>query len=99
MTETVRVLIVDDSPFVCRLLAQYVRAAPQLSVAGTAHDGESALRLAAAVRPDVIALDLEMPGMNGLEVLRRLMSEQPTPVVVVTGANRRGAQMTQTALA
>jgi two-component system, chemotaxis family, protein-glutamate methylesterase/glutaminase len=93
MTQAIRILIVDDSPFVCGLLADQLRASG-LEVVGTALNGRSAVEQVARLRPDAVTLDLEMPGMGGLEVLDRIMRTCPTPVIVVSGVSRRGAAAT-----
>jgi two-component system chemotaxis response regulator CheB len=98
MSDEVRVLIVDDSPFICRLMASYLNSAPGLSAAGTAFDGARALELVKQLRPHVVSLDLEMPGIGGLNVLERIMRENPTPVVVVTGVGRHAASATLRAI-
>ncbi len=84
MSEPIKVLIVDDSAFNRRSVAQALSASPEVRVVGTAADGEEALRLVSALRPDVITLDLEMPKMDGFTFLRILMSKLPTPVIVVS---------------
>lgn len=95
--EPIRVVIADDSPFVCRLLASYLTASG-CQVVGTAAHGERALELARKLSPDVLTLDLDMPGMDGLAVLEQLMREHPLPVVVVSGVSGKGAARTFTAL-
>jgi len=98
MSDSIRVVVVDDSPFVCRLLAKYLQAAPGLAVAGTALDGRRAVELTRSLRPDVVSLDLEMPGMDGLAVLDEIMSDCPTPVVLLSGVSRQAARATLLAL-
>jgi two-component system chemotaxis response regulator CheB len=98
MTRTIRVVIVDDSPFVCRLLSSYLQAAPDVRVVGTALNGPRAVEMIAAVRPDAITLDVEMPGMSGLEVLDQVMRDVPTPVLLVSGVSRNAARTTLEAL-
>lgn len=98
MSRRATVLVVDDSPFVCRLVASYLSAELDLEVIGSAHSGAEALERLRALRPDVIALDLEMPEIDGLEVVRRAMAERPTAVVVITGASGRAATRTLQAL-
>ncbi len=93
-----RVVVVDDSPFVCRYLKTLVQTSRDLRVVGTALDGLKGLELVKACRPDVVTLDLEMPRMNGLEMLLRLMEECPTPVVVLSGVSRRAASVTTQAI-
>jgi len=96
--ETVRVLVVDDSPFVCRLLASHFESVEGFEVAGKAFDGHSAVDMVEELRPDLVTLDLEMPGMNGLEALEVIMSRRPTPVILISGVSRRAADMTLKAL-
>ena len=98
MSRKTRVLVVDDSPFVCRLLTSYLHSAPDFEVVGTAFDGREALAKAKALRPDALTLDLEMPGTDGLEALALIMRECPTPVVAVSGASGRAAARTLQAL-
>jgi two-component system chemotaxis response regulator CheB len=80
-----RVLVVDDSTLMRRLIGDILRSDPSLEVVGEATDGPAAIALIHELRPDVVTLDVEMPGMSGLEVLGYLMSELPTPVVVLSG--------------
>jgi two-component system chemotaxis response regulator CheB len=98
MSEPNPVVVVDDSPFVCRLLTSYLQSAADLRVVGTAFQGHRALEIIRELRPAVVTLDLEMPEMDGLAVLDRIMHEVPTPVVVVSGVSRRAAVMTLQAL-
>jgi two-component system chemotaxis response regulator CheB len=85
----VRVLIVDDSVFNRRSLSEILAANPTIEVVGKAADGEEALRLVSALKPDAITLDLEMPRMDGFTFLRILMSKMPTPVVVVSSYSQK----------
>ncbi len=79
-----RVLVVDDSVFNRRSIAQIFSGTDEASIVGNAADGEEALRLVQALKPDAITLDLEMPRMDGFTFLRILMSKMPTPVIVVS---------------
>jgi DNA-binding NarL/FixJ family response regulator len=79
----IRVLIADDHPVVRAGLSLMLQTEPDLEVVGEAADGPAALQLAAALRPAVVLLDLEMPGMDGVEVIRRLSAEHPEIAVVV----------------
>lgn len=79
----VRVLIVEDSPVVQQLLAHIIAGDPRLEVAGIASTGEEALRLVERTRPDVVSLDIRLPGIDGFEVTKRLMRQHPVPIVVV----------------
>jgi two-component system, chemotaxis family, protein-glutamate methylesterase/glutaminase len=84
-----RVLVVDDSAFNRRNIADIVASGPDIELVGKAGDGEEALRLANALKPDLITLDLEMPRMDGFTFLRILMARQPTPVIVVSSYSQK----------
>ena len=91
---TIRVLIVDDSAFMRHALARLLSEAPGLEVAGAAANGEEGLSLARELRPDVITLDVEMPVLDGLGMLKRLMLETPTRVVMLSSRTTQNAQVT-----
>ncbi len=95
----VRVLIVDDSAFMRTALSHIVGHDPSLCVIGTATSGIEALQKIVALDPDVITLDLEMPGLDGLETLRRIMDEFPRPIIMVSSATLSSAESTFMALA
>jgi two-component system chemotaxis response regulator CheB len=80
-----RVLVVDDSAMNRRALGDVLDAIIGVEVVGKASDGDEALRLAVALRPDLITLDLEMPRMDGFTFLRLLMASRPTAVIVISG--------------
>lgn len=84
-----RVLIVEDSLMVRRRLADAFSDDPAFTVVGEAGDGERALELCQRLRPDVVTMDLMLPGMNGVEVTRRIMTHCPTPIVVFSGMENR----------
>jgi len=86
-----RVLVVDDSALLGAVVAGLIEGFGGFKVVGTARDGEEALRLVHALDPDIVTLDIEMPGVDGLHALGYIMSECPRPVVMVSGATRRGA--------
>lgn len=95
-----RVLVVDDSELQRNLLAALFDADPDLAVVGRAANGLAAIQLAATLRPDVITIDLRMPGLDGLEATRRIMQATPTPVVMVAaGASPADRQLASDALA
>jgi len=85
----IRLLVVDDSAYNRRNIAEIFASHPEVEVVGKAADGEEALRLATLLKPDVITLDLEMPRMDGFTFLRILMSRQPTPVIVVSSYSQK----------
>ncbi len=80
----IRVLVVDDSAYNRKYIADTLSASGEIEVVGKAGDGEEALRLANDLKPDVITLDLEMPRMDGFTFLRIIMARQPTHVLVVS---------------
>ncbi|MDF1506248.1 response regulator, partial [Roseisolibacter sp. H3M3-2] len=84
------VLVVDDSAFMRRVVAELVDECPGFRVVGTARDGEEAVRQVHALAPDVVTLDVAMPGLDGLQVLGYVMSEAPRPVVVLSGLGEDG---------
>ena len=94
----IRVAIADDSPFTCQLLASYLEEAGDCVVVGIAHDATTTMDLVRDTSPDVLTLDLQMPGRDGLELLRDVGSTAPVPVVVISGISRRAAATTLRAL-
>ena len=94
----IRLLIVDDSPLMRRLLSDIFAGEADFIVA-TARDGDEALAALADFRPDVVTLDIHMPGMDGLACLDRIMLERPTPVVMVSSLTADGANETLEAMA
>lgn len=94
----IRVLIVDDSSFLRRTLPSLLESDPDIKVIGTACDGQQGLDMAKRLRPDVITLDVLMPVMDGLTALKRIMSEVPTPVLMVSSLTTRGSRQTVEAL-
>lgn len=81
-----RVLVVDDSPTVRSMLADLLEADPALTVVGVASDGAAAVDQTVRLRPDVVVMDILMPGTDGYAATRRIMVDVPTPVVLVTAA-------------
>ena len=90
----VRVLIVDDSAFMCKVLEKIFNADPQLQVAGHAKDGREAVALAESLKPDVITMDINMPHMDGLQATAQIMTTNPRPIVIVSSESREGASST-----
>lgn len=99
MEKRIRVLIVDDSPVIRRLLATELARDRQVEVVGTAPDPYIARDMIRALKPDVLTLDVQMPGMDGLTFLEKLMRLRPMPVVMVSSFTREGCEMTLRALA
>ncbi len=96
----IRVLIVDDSVVMRRLLSDVVASDPELEVAGYAANGQIALNLLDQVSPDVITLDIEMPVMDGLATLKALRARRsPVPVIMFSTLTERGAEATIDSLA
>ncbi|NBE07913.1 chemotaxis-specific protein-glutamate methyltransferase CheB [Rhodobacter sp. CCP-1] len=96
--DPVRVLIVDDSTSARAMLRSVVESDPALRVCGAAPDAFAAARMMRVDLPDVILLDLEMPGMDGLTFLKKIMSQRPIPVVVCSGLTARGSEQSLAAL-
>lgn len=94
----IRVLVVDDSATVRMVLARRFSEQPDMEVVGQARDGIQALEQARELQPDVITLDVEMPRMDGLAALERLMAETPTRVVMISSLTRAGTDATIRAL-
>jgi two-component system chemotaxis response regulator CheB len=82
----IRVLIVDDSPVVRTILADMLSGASGITLVGQAQDGQEAVELAEKLRPDVITMDIRMPRLDGLEATKRIMRDNPTPIVVVASS-------------
>jgi two-component system chemotaxis response regulator CheB len=91
---TIRVLIVDDSPLMRALLQHRLQRESDISVIGSAADAAEARGMIKALDPDVVTLDIEMPGMDGLSFLEKIMQLRPTPVILVSGATEAGASAT-----
>ncbi|HLV60841.1 MAG TPA: chemotaxis protein CheB [Fredinandcohnia sp.] len=84
MQKKVRVLVADDSPIVRDILVDALGRAGDLEVVGTAESGDEAAALTAKLRPDVITMDLQMPGSDGFAGIARIMAENPTPILVLS---------------
>ncbi|MBA4768247.1 MAG: chemotaxis response regulator protein-glutamate methylesterase [Porphyrobacter sp.] len=91
---TIRVLIVDDSQLMRALLQHRLARESDITVIGTAADAVEARAMIKALDPDVVTLDIEMPGMDGLSFLEKIMQLRPTPVILVSGATEAGASAT-----
>lgn len=95
---TIRIMVVDDSPFMRKSLQKMLEEAPDLKVVATARDGIDALEKLEEYKPDIVTLDIEMPRMDGLTCLRKIMATHPLPVLMVSSLTQEGAQATLDAL-
>ena len=93
-----RVLIVDDSAFMRKVLETIFNADDQLQVAGHAKDGREAVALAESLKPDVITMDINMPHVDGLQATAQIMTTNPRPIVIVSSESKDGAASTLKAL-
>lgn len=98
MPKRIRVLVVDDSALMRGLLSQMISLAADMEVVGAAPDAQSAREMIKALNPDVLTLDVQMPKMDGLEFLERLMRLRPMPVVMVSSFTEAGSDTTLKAL-
>ncbi|HKV64699.1 MAG TPA: chemotaxis response regulator protein-glutamate methylesterase [Candidatus Acidoferrum sp.] len=93
-----RVLVVDDSAFMRKVLEGIFNADDQLQVVGNAKDGREAVSLAESLKPDVITMDINMPHVDGLQATAEIMTTNPRPIVIVSSESREGAASTLRAL-
>jgi two-component system chemotaxis response regulator CheB len=98
MKKSVRVLVVDDSALMRKLIPQMLAGDESIDVVGTAMDGTFCLKKIEELKPNVVTLDLEMPGMNGIDTLKEIMRRQPVPVIVFSSHSTEGASVTMKAL-
>ena len=98
LAQKIRVLVVDDSALMRKLIPQILQRDPAIEVIGTAMDGAIGLKKIAELRPNVVTLDLNMPRMDGIEMLRQITGKHHVPVIVVSAQTERGASITLKAL-
>lgn len=98
LARPINVIVIDDSAFMRKALSSMLESDPDIKVVGVARDGKEGLEKIARLRPDVVTLDVEMPGMDGLSALRVIMREHPLPVLMVSSLTTEGAQATMDAL-
>jgi two-component system chemotaxis response regulator CheB len=97
-TDKIRVLIVDDSAFMRKIIGDILREDPIMEIVGKARNANEAMEMTKSLSPDVITLDIEMPGKSGLEALEEIMEYKPVPVVMVSSLTKSGANVTMQAL-
>ncbi len=90
----ISVLVVDDSALMRKMIGEIIEREPSFALCGTARNGREALEQVAALQPDVVTLDIEMPEMDGLQALARIMAERPTAVVMLSAHAKEGAEAT-----
>lgn len=93
-----KVLVVDDSGFFRRRVSEIIEQDPGLQVIGTANNGKEAIAKAAELKPDVVTMDIEMPVMNGIDAVRRIMETNPIPILMFSSLTHDGAKATLDAL-
>ncbi|MGQ8366531.1 protein-glutamate methylesterase/protein-glutamine glutaminase [Glaciecola sp. 1036] len=91
---TIKVLVIDDSALIRRLLGEIINQAPGMTLVGSAPDAYVAKEMVIRLQPDVITLDIEMPRVDGLTFLDRLMKAKPTPVLMISTLTEKGADAT-----
>jgi two-component system chemotaxis response regulator CheB len=94
MAVNIRVLIVDDSAFMRKCISDMINGEPDIEVAGVARNGDEAIQKVKMLKPDVITLDVEMPGKNGLEVLKDIKNISDAQVIMLSGLTARGSSIT-----
>jgi two-component system, chemotaxis family, protein-glutamate methylesterase/glutaminase len=99
MSERIRVLVVDDSALMRKLIPAILARDSSIEVVGTAMDGAFALKKIEELQPDVVTLDLEMPRMDGIEMLRLIMRRAPLPIILFSTHSKEGGYATLKALA
>ncbi|MGD7043702.1 protein-glutamate methylesterase/protein-glutamine glutaminase [Jeotgalibacillus proteolyticus] len=98
MRDMINVLVVDDSAFMRKLIQEFLREEKKITVAGTARNGEDALIKVKLLQPDVITMDVQMPVLNGLEALKKIMEDRPLPVIMLSSSTKAGAEDTLLAM-
>ncbi|GAA0495727.1 protein-glutamate O-methylesterase CheB [Salinibacillus aidingensis] len=96
--QNIRVLVIDDSAFMRKMISDILNQDDQIQVVGTARNGQDGIQKIKSLSPDVITLDVEMPVMNGIEALEKIMKECPVPAVMVSSVTKSGADSTLQAL-
>jgi len=98
VNRVIHVLVVDDSAFMRRAISKMIEKEEGIAVVGSAASGEEAVSLSATLKPDVITMDVEMPGMGGLEAARTIIERHGPPIIMISALTRDGAETTLRAL-
>ncbi|SOC35565.1 protein-glutamate methylesterase/protein-glutamine glutaminase [Ureibacillus acetophenoni] len=93
-----KLLIVDDSAFMRKLISDFFHDHPNVEVIGTARNGKDAIKKIQQLQPDVVTMDVEMPELNGLDALKQIMQLCPVPVIMLSSETQSGADTTLTAM-
>src|SRR5437870_12207912 len=97
-SKKIRVLVVDDSTFMRKVLENIYNGDDQMQVVGSAKDGREAVSMAESLKPDVISMDINMPHVDGLQATAEIMTTNPKPIVIVSSESKEGAASTLRAL-
>ncbi len=95
---TIKVLVVDDSSFFRRRVSEIINASPALEVIATANNGQEAIEMVIKHKPDVVTMDIEMPVMNGITAVQKIMASTPVPILMFSSLTHQGATATLDAL-
>lgn len=98
MSKKIRVLVVDDSAFMRKSISYILESSGEVEVIGTAKNGQEGFEMVKKLKPDLVTLDVEMPLMNGLDTLKKIMAEVPTPVIMLSSLTAEGTETTLKAL-